>query len=91
MNTTLNYTFGLICCAATAKPLQLQLTLCDPMACSLPGSSVHGIFQQEYWSGLPLPSPSLDEGSLYPTHKLMVKLGWKVKLSAYMVELGINS
>ena len=57
MNTTLNYTFGLICCAATAKPLQLQLTLCDPMACSLPGSSVHGIFQQEYWSGLPLPSP----------------------------------
>ena len=57
MNTTLNYTFGLICCAATAKPLQLQLTLCDPMACSLPGSSVHGIFQQEYWSGLPLSSP----------------------------------
>ena len=26
---------------------------------SLPGSSVHGIFQQEYWSGVPLPSPSL--------------------------------
>ena len=25
--------------------------------CSLPGSSVHGIFRQEYWSGLPLPSP----------------------------------
>ena len=58
------------------------LTLCDPMDCSLPGSSVHGIFQtegeisinptaarslsplsclgfskQEYWSGLPFPSP----------------------------------
>ena len=32
-------------------------TLCDPMDCSLPGSSVHGIFQQEYWSGLPFPSP----------------------------------
>ena len=30
----------------------------DPMDCSLPGSSVHGIFQQEYWSGVPLPSPS---------------------------------
>ena len=29
---------------------------CDPMGCSLPGSSVHGISQQEYWSGLPLPS-----------------------------------
>ena len=24
---------------------QLCLTLCDPMDCSLPGSSVHGIFQ----------------------------------------------
>ena len=36
---------------------QSWLTLCDPMDCSLPGSSVHGIFQQEYWSGLPFPSP----------------------------------
>ena len=32
-------------------------TLCDPMDCSLPGSSVHGISRQEYWSGLPFPSP----------------------------------
>ena len=34
-------------------------TLCDPMDCSLPGSSIHRIFQarQEYWSGVPLPSP----------------------------------
>ena len=32
-------------------------TLCDPVDCSLPGSSVHGIFQEEYWSGLPFPSP----------------------------------
>ena len=31
--------------AATAKSLQLCLTLCDPMDCSLPGSSAHGIFQ----------------------------------------------
>ena len=28
-----------------AKSLQLYLTLCDPMDCSLPGSSVHGIHQ----------------------------------------------
>ena len=27
-------------------------TLYDPMDCRLPGSSIHGIFQQEYWSGL---------------------------------------
>ena len=32
-------------------------TLCDPMDCSLPGSSVHVIFRQEYCSGLPFPSP----------------------------------
>ena len=32
-------------------------TLCDPMDCSLPGSSVHGIFQAIVWSGLPFPSP----------------------------------
>ena len=25
--------------------------------CSLPGSSIHGISRQEYWSGLPFPSP----------------------------------
>ena len=28
-----------------------------PLDYSLPGSSVHGIFQQEYWSGLPFPPP----------------------------------
>ena len=33
------------------------LTLCDPMDCSPPGSSVHGILQQEHCSGSPFPSP----------------------------------
>ena len=32
-------------------------TLCDPMDCSLPGSSVHGILQARILSGLPFPSP----------------------------------
>ena len=32
-------------------------TLCDPMDCSLPGSSVHGFSRQEYLSGLPCPPP----------------------------------
>ena len=36
---------------------QSCLTLCDPMDCSLPGSCVPGIFQAEYWSGLPFPTP----------------------------------
>ena len=39
-------------------------TLRDPMDCSPPGSSVHGIFsRQEYWSGVPLPSPTHSRGS----------------------------
>ena len=93
--------------AATAKSLQSCLTLCNPMDCSLPGFSTHGILQartrewvaisfssawkwkvkvkslsrvwllatpwtaayqappsmgfsgQQYWSGVPLPSPFL--------------------------------
>ena len=32
-------------------------TLCDPMDCSLPGSSIHGIFQARVQSGLPFASP----------------------------------
>ena len=32
-------------------------TLCDPVDCNLPGSSVHGIFQARIMSGLPFPSP----------------------------------
>ena len=50
--------------------------LCHSMACSLPGSSVHGISQQEYWSGLPLPSPGdLTQGS---NLRLQYLLHWQV-------------
>ena len=35
--------------------LSVMSVLCDPMDCSLPGSSVHGISRQEYRSGLPFP------------------------------------
>ena len=40
------------------KRIQLCPTLCDPMDCSLPGSSVHGIFQARIleWVAL-FPSP----------------------------------
>ena len=40
---------------AAAKSLQSCPTLGDPMDCSLPGSM--GFPRQEYWSGVPLPSP----------------------------------
>ena len=31
--------------------------LCNPIDCSLTGSSLYGISRQNYWSGLPVPSP----------------------------------
>ena len=39
------------------KSLQSCPTLCSPMGCNLPVSSVHGILQARNWSGLPFPSP----------------------------------
>ena len=37
--------------------LKLCPTLCSHMECRPPGSSVHGIPRQEYWSGVPFPTP----------------------------------
>ena len=36
---------------------QSCLILWDPMDHSLPGSSIHGFSREEYWRGLPFPSP----------------------------------
>ena len=38
---------------------QLCPTLWDPMDCSPPGSSAMGFSRQDYWNGLPLPSPKV--------------------------------
>ena len=47
---------------------QSCLILCDPLDCSLPGSSIDGIFRQEYWTGLPLPPPEdLPDPGIKPT------------------------
>ena len=40
-----------------SKVAQSRPTLSNPMDCSLPGSSIHGILQARVQSGLPLPSP----------------------------------
>ena len=46
---------------------QLCPTLCNPMDCSPPGSSVHGGFsRQEYWSGLPCPPGDLPDSGIEP-------------------------
>ena len=70
------------------KITQLCLTLCDPMDCSLPGSSQSmGFSRQEHWRGLPfsysrgiLPTQGLNPDPL-PCRLVMV---W---LIIYMVEL----
>ena len=39
-----------------AKLLQSCVTLCDPMDCGLPGSSVHGISQARILQWISIPS-----------------------------------
>ena len=43
-----------LCCA---KSIQSRPTLCDPMDCSLPGSSVHVILQERILEWVACPSP----------------------------------
>ena len=49
------------CCAVVCvhafSVTQSCPVLCKPMNCSLSGSSLMGFPSQEYWSGLPFPSP----------------------------------
>ena len=45
-------------------------TLSDPMDCSLPGSPFMEFSRQEYWSGVPLPSPN----GILLSHKKLIKL-----------------
>ena len=52
-----------MCMCVCAKSLQPCLTLCDPMNCSLPGSSVQGIFQARILEWVAMPS---SKGSSWP-------------------------
>ena len=45
-----------VCVCARAKSLQLCPTLCDPVDCSPPGSSVHGILQARIHELVAMPS-----------------------------------
>ena len=68
-NTGVGCNFLLQCMKAKSESEVAQScpTLCDPMDCSPPGSSVHGIFEArvlEYWSGVPFPSPDTGQRSL---------------------------
>ena len=58
MESTLSAPVGCSPCPSVKVLVaQFCLTLCNSMDCSPPGSSVHGILYQEYWSRLPCPSP----------------------------------
>ena len=58
-------------CLKWSEVAQSCLTLCNPMDCIPPGSSVHEFSRQEYWSGLPflsagdLPDPGMNPGLLH--------------------------
>ena len=54
---------------ARAKSFQSCLTLCDPLDCSLPGSSVHGIFQAKILEWVAI---SFSKGSFPPRDQTQV-------------------
>ena len=66
---------------------QSCLTRNDPMDCSPPGSSIHGFSRQEYWSGLPLPSPLMIHNGTktqkLPTLKTMTLKNLKINFTCY--------
>ena len=59
------YQFVCECCEVT----QSCLTLCDPMDCSLPGSSIHGIFQARIQEWVAI---SFSKGSSPPSQQVFV-------------------
>ena len=80
-----------------AELLQPCLTLCHPMDCSLPDSSVHGISRQEYWSWYASP---FSRGSFQPRDQTQVSriagrlftvwATWEVTSVNYFQKLNVN-
>ena len=62
---------------AHAKSFQSCLTLCDPMDCSVPDSSAHGILQARAleWVAMPSSRP----GSLHCVYSMLYVLSWKLR------------
>ena len=60
------------CCCCCCSIAQLCLTLCDPMDCSLPGSSVHGILQARILEWVTISS---SRGSSQPRDQTLVTCG----------------
>jgi len=63
------YIFNIYICAVLCLVVQSGLTLCDPMDCSPPSSSVHGIFQASILEWVAMPS---SRGSSQPRDQTQV-------------------
>ena len=59
-----------------AKSLQSCPTLCDPMDCSLPGSSFHGIFQARILEWVAMPSSNLSFVIQLLGHVVLFVIPW---------------
>ena len=66
------YLFACLPACVRAKSLQSCLTLCDPMDCSPPGSSAHGILQARMEQGALAPSLCRQLPSSSGTHPAAV-------------------
>ena len=88
-NTGVGCLFLLQCMKVKSESEVTQscLTLSDLMDHSLPGSSLHGISRQKYWSGVPLPSPT-PLSSIHLKINLFKAFPTPVKLSTFRFSTG---
>ena len=74
---------------------QLCPTLSDPMDCSLPGSSVHGIFQARVleWGAIAFSVSLSIQGHIFHTIVLFVNVLYHIDLQMlnHAFDLGINA
>ena len=72
------HSYNGILCVLHVKSLQSHSTLCNPMDCSLPGSSVQGIFQARIVEWVAMPSSRASSQPSDQTHITLYHLHWKV-------------
>ena len=70
--TFISHSIYVLCLVTQSCP-----TLCSPMDCSPPGFSPWGFSRQEYWNGLPFPSPGdLPNPGIKPRYPLLQASGF---------------
>ena len=61
-------------CVYTYTRVLSHVPLCDPMVCSPPGFSVHGIFLEEYWSVVISSAGNLPDPGIKPASPVSAAL-----------------